>query len=386
MSFGLCVLVSLLTLTNSAQAQQDVFGVQVVGSLTGTLYIAGVPADTGTVTLHRVSPEEASSLDSIQVGPGGAFEFNLPNLPIPGSGEVFFAATRYDGIVYPGVMITDPAQLDEEYRVDGYSTRRVSGDLAFGVSRREMYLMEGPRGWQVLDVLEIANPDSVTLVPEAGAAVWRYPLPETALAPRLIQMGPVQGQVEFEGSTLVASNPVVPAQNYYLIQYDLESIEFDLPMPGSTGLAQLMYDTPMDAEGVSSGPELRVEGLARTDPGQVEFGANAAYWVGQDLLNQTVRIRLGTGSGTDPAVWIWLAVALTLCTVGAGTLIARRGAPAPTKKRLRRDVLVDLARLDEVYGSIDASDEEARAQYADRRGALVRELAEVDARGGPGGT
>lgn len=381
---ALGLLAAVFTLVAPVHGQQlDVLGVEVRPQLSGTLYVAGAPADTGTVTLHRVSPEEATSLDSLRVGPGGAFEFDIPNLPIPGSGEVFFVSTRYDGIVYPGVMITDPAQLDEEYRVESFPTRAVSGSVAFGISRRETYLMEGPRGWQVLDVLEIMNPDTVTLVPESGTAVWRYPLPETALAPRLIQMGPVQGQVEFEGNTLVASNPVVPAANYYLVQYDLESIEFDLPMPGSTGLAQLMYDTPLDAEGVAAGPDLRVDGLARTDPGQVEFGANAAYWVGQDLLNQTVQVRLGTGAGTDPAIWIWLAVALALCTVGAGTLVTRRGAQVRTR-RLRRDVLVDLARLDEANANIDDSDPEARARYADRRAALVRELAEVDARAGGG--
>lgn len=347
--------------------------------LLGELLVGGFPADSGTVVLHRITPEEAGDIDSTAIGADGSFQLGLPNLPVPGSGEIFLASTRYEGILYTGTPISDPLQLDALYTIRAYPSLAVpAGGMSFPVSRREVWVDAGPLGWQVTDVLEIRNSEAATRVPEAeDGAVWRYPLPAGALGGRILQVGPSAGRARVDGTTLVASNPVVPAENYYVVQYDLESIEFDLPLPGETGLIQVMVREPA--------PAVRIEGLARQPSEELEVGTTFMRWAGQALRDQSISIRLGEEGG--PTVLVWISLALALVLVAAGSLVIRSSGapvPAPGRRRLRRDILVDIAKLDEAYAGIGQPDRGATARYEKRRRALVRELEEaVGGGGGP---
>ncbi len=350
---------------------------EVEAALVGELLLAGLPVDTGTVVLHRITPEEASDIDSTAIGAGGGFRLDLPHLPVPGSGEVFLASTRYEGVLYAGAPITDPLQLDTLYTIRAYpSVTAPVGGMSFPVSRREVWVDEGPFGWQVTDVLEIMNSDAATRIPAAaGGAVWRYPLPADAIGGRILQVGPSAGPARVEGTTLVASNPVLPAENYYVVQYDLESIEFDLPLPGETGIVQVMVREPA--------PPVRVEGLARQPSEELEFGATFMRWAGQTLRDQSIAIRMGEEGG--PTVLAWTSLGLALVLVAAGSVAIRgRDASVPVsgRRRIRRDIVVDIAKLDEAYAGIEQQSRGARARYRKRRRALVSELEEAQAGGG----
>ena len=353
-------------------AQEEVEAV-----LVGELLLGGLPVDTGTVVLHRITPEEASNIDSTAIGAGGSFRLDLPNLPVPGSGEVFLASTRYEGVLYAGTPIADPLQLDTLYTIRAYpSVTTPAGGMSFPVSRREVWVDSGPFGWQVTDVLEIMNSEAATRIPvAAGGAVWRYPLPAAAIGGRILQVGPSAGPARVEGTTLVASNPVLPAENYYVVQYDLESIEFDLPLPGETGIVQVMVREPA--------PAVRVEGLARQPSEELEFGATFMRWAGQTLRDQSIAIRMGEEGG--PTVLAWTSLGLALVLVAAGSVAIRgRDASAPVsgRRRIRRDIVVDIAKLDEAYAGIEQPGRGATARYRRRRRALVSELEETEAGGG----
>jgi hypothetical protein len=343
--------------------------------LSGSVLVSGAPADSGKVILHRVTPEEAGRIDSTTVGDGGAFSFRLPNMPIPGSGEVFFASVEFDGVVYSGEPISDPAQLDSAHVIQAYPAREAPAEgLVFPVSRREVWIAEGPMGWEVTDVVEIQNPDSATFVATGEAAVWRYPLPATALAPRVLQTGPVAGPARVDGTTLVAGNPIVPAANYYVVQYDLESLEMDLPLPGRTGLVQVLLREPA--------PAVRVEGLAQQPPEEIEFGTSFLRWAGEALQDQTIAVRIGE-EGRGAGAWLVLAAALSLVLIGAASLLARRRtvlAPAGSTRRSRKDILVEVARLDEEHARTGAGDSRAAERYRRLRARLLEELSRADAR------
>jgi len=365
------LLAAAVAVPSGLRAQEAVDAV-----LYGSVLVSGTPADSGTVILHRVTPEEAGRIDSTTVGSAGSFSFRLPNLPIPGSGEVFFASVEFDGVVYSGDPISDPVQLDSVHVIRAFPTREApAGGFTFPVSRREVWIAEGPMGWEVTDVVEIQNPDSATFVPgEGDASVWRYPLPATALAPRVLQAGPVAGPARVEGTTLVAGNPIVPAANYYVVQYDLESLEMDLPLPGQTGLVQLLLREPA--------PAVRVEGLQRQPPEEIEFGTSFLRWAGEALQDQTIAVRLGE-EGSGAGAWLVVAAALSLVLIGAASLLARRRsilAPAGAARRLRKDVLVDVARLDEEHARAGAGDSRATERYRRLRAQLLEELARAEER------
>jgi hypothetical protein len=342
--------------------------------LSGTVFVSGAPADSGKVILHRVTPEEAGRIDSTTVGEAGSFSFRLPNLPVPGTGEVFFASVEYDGVVYSGEPIADPIQLDSVHVVRVFPAREAPAEgLVFPVSRREVWIAEGPMGWEVTDVVEIQNPDSATFVASGSeAAVWRYPLPATALAPRVLQSGPVAGPARVEGTTLVAGNPIVPAANYYVVQYDVQSLEMDVPLPGRTGLVQVLLREPA--------PAVRVEGLAQQPPEEIEFGTSFLRWAGEALQDQTVAVRLGEEGG-GAGQWLVVAAAMSLVLIGAASLLARRRsilAPASTTRRLRKDILVDVARLDEEHARMGPGDPRASERYRRLRAQLLDELARAE--------
>ena len=337
--------------------------------LRGRLIVSGAVADTGTVVVHRVTPEEAGDIDSVAVGPDGQFAVSLPNLPIPGSGEVFLASVRFDGVLYAGPAITDPIQLDSIYTIQAYPAEVAPAEgFAFPVSRREVWIDEGPLGWQVTDVLEIRNPGASTVVPEADSSpVWRYPLPDGAIGGRILQVGPVVGTARIDQTVLAASNPVVPGENYYIVQYDLESIEIDLPLPGETGLIQLMVREP--------GPSIRVEGLARQPSEEVEVGVSFARWAGESLRDQRISIRIGD-EGPARAV-VWMSAILSILLVTAGSLVVRRrSSPEATLEfaRTRRDLMVQIATLDEEFAVLHEPGGKAASRYRRRRSALVSEL------------
>ena len=353
------------------QAQAEVDPV-----LSGTLFISGTPADSGLVILHRVTPEEAGRIDSTRVGAGGSFSFRLPNLPIPGTGEVFF---RFGGIRRGGLF----GCADRRPRPTRLRPRSPGLSRARGPSR-------GPRlpgiapggldrgraeGWEVTDVVEIQNPDSATFIAADGEApVWRYPLPATALAPRVLQAGPVTGPTRFDGTTLVAGNPSCRRRTitWYSTTSNLWKWIFRSPArPGSSS-----------SSFVSRPPAVRVEGLQQQPPEEIEVGSSFLRWAGEAIQDQTIAVRLGEEGGRAGA-WLVLAAAMSLVLIGAASLLVRRRsylAPAGAARRLRKDVLVDIARLDEEHGRVGPGDGRAGERYRRLRAKLLDELRRAEER------
>jgi hypothetical protein len=355
-----------------ASAQEEVAPI-----LRGTLFLGDVPADTGTVVLHWVTPEESGVVDSTTVDDEGRFSLELPHLPIPNSSEVFFATSRFDDVLYTGSYITDPIQLDSVYAVRTYPSQAAPAEgFIFPVAQREVWIDAGPSGWRITDVLDIRNPNTVTFKSDGpDGVVWRYPLPTNALNPQIIQVGPIDGPARVDGTTLVAANTVVPSDNYYIVQYDLESIEFDLPLPGVTELIRMFVREPA--------PEISVTGLARQPPAdEIEVGSTFDLWAAENLRDQTVRVRLGGEGRVPPVVWLVAALALILAGVGSWVIRRRLGdRPIAGRPRERRDVLVDVANLDEEYARLEAPTDKDEARYRSRRARLVRELSRT---GDPG--
>jgi len=379
-------------------AQEEVQAV-----LSGRLLFEGLPADTGTVVLHRVTPEEAGPIDSVSVGAQGQFSFTLPHMPVAGSGEIFFAASRFEGILYFGFQVLEPSHLDEEYAIRTFRTEVAPpGGIAFPIWIREFWIEEAPMGWQVTDAFIVQNPGPVTYVAGPGGIVWQYPLPQGVRGFRVLEAGPSPGAVESVEGMLRATNPMSPGESFVMVQYELDSLVVDLPLPGEVGVARVILREPA--------PEIRVEGLARLPPQEIEFGVVYQQWAGQELRDQMVRIRPGSG---DPSNLVaWLSVTLALLLVASGVWFVRRdprpasagsgqvrqaagpgraeGGPTPTGGgaragsrsgagqivgRVRKDILVDIARLDEEFGRIEAPSKGQREAYDRTRRGLLAELA-----------
>lgn len=342
--------------------------------LTGRLMLAEQPADTGTVVLHRVTPAEAGPVDSTQVQEGGRFEMRLPELPIPGSGEIYFVSSRNEGILYFGPPITEPGQLDSLYVVTQYPTRpSPSGGLAFTVEVRNLFIDQGPMGWRATDLFQVRNDSAFTWVSgREEHPVWVYPLPEGARSFRVGESDLAPDAVSFEGGALQVMSPMPPGERVFIIQYELESLEFALPLPGQTDVMELLVQEPA--------PALRVEGLRRAPPVEMEPGSTYLHWAGEELSNRVVRVEPGREDGVE--LLPLLAVSLALLLLGIGAWALRRTTPAGswvTEGRSRDEILVAVARLDESFEAAGSPSDEDRARYEARRRELLATL--EDARG-----
>jgi hypothetical protein len=348
--------------------------------LRGVLRLGGEPADSGTVVLHRVTPAEAGPVDSIRVDTDGAFAFPLPGPPIPGSGEIYFASARHAGILYFGPPITDPVQLQSSYLIETHRTSAAPpGGIPFTVSVRNLFIDEGPLGWRVTDVFEIRNEDSVTWIAEPeDEPVWSYPLPRGARSFRVGQSDLPEDAVRFAEGSVFVHAPVPPGERLYVIQYEVESIEFAIPLPGITELVEVLVEEPA--------PELVMEGLTPAPPLQLEPEMVYLRWLGEGFADTEVTIGRGREGGTDPLPWLGMGLALLLLVLAVWLVrrptFERSGVGRPAAgthaRSGRAEVLLRVARLDEEFDALEAPGPEEEARYLARREALIARLPEGD--------
>ena len=348
-------------------------------AVSGQLLVAGLPADSGTAVLHRITPEDdQGELASVVVDPDGFFLLQLPNLPVPGT-DTFLVTTRYDGILYYGPPIRTPAQLDSLYVVQAFPAEAApESGIRFPIALLEITVEEGPRGWLVTEAFIVRNDSGVTYVPSgAGGTVWQYPLPAGALAPRVVERGPAEGPVGFEDGRIVARNPILPGpMNYFMVEYDVESLEIDFEMPGEVQAAQIFVREPA--------PSILVNGMTPIEPVE-DGGTSYLRWVAQGIRDQMVQVRIGEDTGPGTGVWFSITLALLLVAGGIWGVAQQgrpaRGGPGPelataggTVPRTRRNILLEVARLDEDFHRTGGPGGAARNRYLTRRAELLREL------------
>jgi hypothetical protein len=288
----------------------------------GRLLLGEMAADSGTVVLHRVTPEEAGAIDSVRVTSDGGFQLQLPYLPVRGSGEVFFASHRYQGILYFGPPLALAEQLDSVYEIQAYATRIAPAQgLVLPVSVRNLFVEEGPMGWRVTDLVEIRNDSAVTWIPDPdtpGATVWSYPLPSEAASFRVGEGDLSPGTVTWEDGVVSVRAPVLPGDRLLVFHYEIPTLTTEFPLPGTTGVLELLVRQPA--------PPLRVDGLQAAGPMEIERGVNYFRWWGEGLQDQVIRVRPGEEGGV-PVAWVAVGLAFVLALAG-GWLILGRSRPS----------------------------------------------------------
>jgi len=356
-------------------------------AIRGRLLLDSLPADTGTVVLHRVTPEEAGPVDSVRVGAGGEFALPLPGLPIPGGGEVYFASSRYEEILYFGGAVAQPAQVDSFYTIRTYSTRTAPPQgVPLTVEVRNVFIDQGPMGWRVTDLFQVRNDSARTWVGEGEEGiVWQHPLPTGARSVRVGQSDLSPDAVRFDEGGMQVLSPMPPGERLFVIQYELEALEFSLPLPGRTEIIEVLVD--------ESAPPLRMEGLTPAQPVEMEPGSLYRRWAAEGVEGRTVRVAPGE-EGTS-SILPWVGVGLGFLLLGLGVWAVRRRPPggdveprggdpspavdrgaAPSPTPMRRRILLEIAELDEAFAGISNPSEAERRRYETQRSELLRRLNE----------
>ena len=376
--------------------------------LVGELHVDGRPAQEGTVTLHRVTPEEAGPVDSASVGTDGRFTLTLPTpprggamegapdlpdgdpdverlpqeAPEPGGGEVYFASVRHEEILYYGPPLADPEQLDDDYVIEAYSAEPAEPDgEPFRVAHRQLLLQEVDGVWRATDILEVENDQDRTFVPAGGdGTVWRHPLPVGA---ERFQVGegdlPADQAVHAEGEVRVSA-PMTPGRRLFVFLYDLHRLDEGVPLGGPTDSLEVFLREPA--------PEVEMEGLERVEGTEPEPGVTFRRLVGAELEPGLMAWEEVEGNGASPRVE-HLVVALTLVLAGVAIwLLLAFGKPVRPRtaspersegsalepaggeedggdRHANDELLAAIAALDESHAGGGVSDEEYRARRAE---------------------
>jgi len=323
-------------------------------ALAGQVMVGLAPADTGTVILHRVSPDFAGEVDSLPVGPEGRFVLPIP-LGSQGS-DVFFASVRVDGVLYFGSAIHDPAEVDSVYTIQAYAGLPMPEGGALPIRVRNLFVEASDSGWTVTDLFEVSNQSGFTLVPAGEGDTWSHALPEGASGFRVGQSDLTPDRTRLEGGRLRTTTPVLPGESIYLVQYHVPDGPLSIPSETPTERFELLFREP--------GPEVSVTGLAPIEPVEVE-GTTYRRFAGNNLPPTVVRAEPGT-RWTATTLIPWLGAGLALVLAALGGWVALRGS----RPKDRGPILVQVARLDEDMASGRLSADE----YEQRRRRLLDSL------------
>lgn len=340
------------------------------GVLTGRVLIGDLPADSGTVVLHRVSSQFSGEIDSVPVGDGGVFEIRVPEVSGDGTDEVFLAAIRYQDVLYIGEAITAAQPVGEggTYVIQAYPAIPAMPGAGARIRIRNLFaepLVPGP-GWAVADYFELANDTRATLVASEQGPTWSHALPPEATDFRVGQTSDLSaGMASFRGGRVQVSAPMLPGgRTYlYLFRYTIPSDRFTVPIEEATGSMELLVR--------ESAGEVAVTGLLSVPEVEIE-GVSHRRFAGRDMAPSVISVARG-GDGAPLSPVSLAAVLLTLALAGAGALVAVRSRSASrpgVSRRTRQEVLVAIARLDEEREG-DRIPEET---YEQRRARLLEEL------------
>ena len=155
----------------------------------------------------------------------------------------------------------------------------------------------------------------------------------------------------------------------FVVRYTLASPEVAIPAPGTTVTFAVLVREPA--------PALEVSGLTPAESAQMESGVTYRRYAGENITDASVEIALGEEIEPPPVQWIAVILASILALGGILALRARstRGAVAAPSDT-RRDLLLEVARLDEDYQRQASPSEVVTREYRARRAALLQRLKE----------
>ena len=336
-------------------------------TLRGRVTLGDAGVGSALVTLHEVSFGGGSEIDSAEVAEDGSFAFELPNVPDPESGTVFFASTRYEDILYFGIPVNSVVQLDSTYVIRVYETEPAPpGGADFPVSVRNLFLQDMGTGWSVVDLIQIRNDGFRTLVPANGEPVWSYPLLGGARDFEVGESDLTEDAVGFADGRMSVTAPVPPGERLYAVRYTVPGHEFVAPLPGRTETMELLVLEPS--------PPTAVTGLQPRLPVEVEEGVTYRRYAAEDIVDDAVGLLMGEEPAELPLEWMATILTVVLAWLGLFAVYRDPALAIASAAAERRGLLREVAVLDEAYAREGKVGSKARKAYRRRRERLLARL------------
>lgn len=215
------------------------------------------PVSDVWVVLHRVGPDRAGPLDSLQSDSRGRYSFKYLRT---GSEEaIYFVSALHDGIAYFTPPLAEGRVSGEDGEITVFDT--TSGRVPISLRGHHVVVsgVDANARRSVVEVYDLSNDSSVTLVATGDNpedATWQVHLPPGAADFRVSQGDISAGAVKQANGLVSVFAPIAPGIKQLSFSYSLpaKSFPLKLPLERATGIYEILIE---EKGGSVTGPHLR---------------------------------------------------------------------------------------------------------------------------------
>lgn len=341
------------------------------------------------IVAHRVGGSREGPLDSIASDARGRFAFRVAR---PDSAAMYVVSTLYDGIGYFSAAFSTASRGGADSIVlSVFDTSSAGAPLDVAVRHLVISAAGEDGSRDVLDIVQVGNPGTTTMVSRARTPTWRMLLPAGIEAFRVGEGDVPPEAVQRSGDTMLVTAPFPPGLKQvvgmYVVPNGTRALKVPIDQP-TARLEVLVEDTRANASGAA---------LEGGDPLQLQGRTFRHFSSARVVRGETATITFGAPQSHANLAWMAIALSALLLASG-GWLAARRralagGPAAPAAARAAagadaggaepgRDALLrQIVALDERFASRQAQTPPAEwAEYQTKRAALKARIAEGLAR------
>jgi len=329
------------------------------------------------VVAHRVGGSHEGPMDSAASSARGAFAFRVAR---PDTAAMYVVSTLYDGIGYFSAAFAAGSRASADSIVLAvFDTSSVGAPLDVAVRHLVISAAGEDGSRDVLDIVQVANPGTTTMVTRGRTPTWRMLLPSGIDAFRVGEGDVPPEAVRRAGDSLLVTAPFPPGLKQvvgmYVVPNGARQLKVPIDQP-TARLEVLVEDTRANASGAA---------LAGGDPLQLEGRTFRHFSSTRVVRGETAVITFGAPPSRTNLAWMAIALSALLLASG-GWLAARRrtlvaAPPAPDAgaggREPDRDALLrQIVALDERYAARQAeTPADEWAAYQAKRAALKAQVA-----------
>ena len=276
------------------------------------------PVPNAWVVLHRLGNDGAGPLDSARTAADGAYAFRYRRTGDPGA--LYFASTTYGGIAYFAPPFRAASVRGDDATITVFDTTGVA--VPMRVEGRHFVVSQAHDGTrEVLEVYELANDATYTVVANGTRPVWSAPVPRGATQFVPGDGESARGAIELRDGRAELFAPVAPGLKQVSFRYQLPAREFPvtIELPVATSVLEVLVE---EAGAKVSGAKLK-----EVATGEAE-GRTFRRFLAQDVPKGE-RFVVDPGSAPVRRGWLIGGALALVALVLAGTLRRAMRRPAP---------------------------------------------------------
>jgi hypothetical protein len=281
------------------------------------------PVSGAWVVLHRVGPDRAGPLDSLQSDSRGRYSFSYERT---GSEDaVYFVSASHDGIAYFTPPLAEGKVTGDDAEITVFDT--TSGHVPMSLRGHHVVVstVDANARRAVMEVYDLSNDSSVTRIANGDRpedATWQVHLTPGATDFQVSQGDISAAAVAYTNGVVNVFAPIAPGIKQLSFSYSLPANAFPLKLPleKETGVYEILIE---EKAGTVTGPHLK-----EVDPVTVEE-RNFRRFLASDMPENSVAvIDLPAPPPTrsiDPRFLVALTVVIGGSMIAALARALRRG-------------------------------------------------------------